>query len=133
MKRLTRHRLVTFLLAFLSALLVASFGALVSAAGHGWNAALLSTTALLTIPCAAAAWTLRGKRGGRMLAGLVTVANVAIDAALVFLTFRGGTGDFNGVVEHLAIPVVAWLAIWLAWQILGLVAVLPGRRASGRL
>lgn len=122
------RRLLFHAFALLSALLVAAFGVLVSAAGHGWTVAPFAATALLTIPAAAAAWSLRTTRAGRGLADVVSVANVAVDAGLVWFTLRDGMADFESLAGHLAVPVTLWAALWLGWQALALAAAFPRER-----
>jgi hypothetical protein len=100
-------------------------------AGHGWSSAGISSTAVVTVPVCALAWSHRDRRLGRVLAALLTACMLAADAGIVLGTQREGTGCLLKVWNAAPEWLVAWCVLWLAWQGLTL-WVLVRRPVPGR-
>jgi len=110
--------------AFVSGCVVAIIAIVITAGGHGWTAAMISATAVLTAPAGAAAWSVRHGRHGRTVAAIVTTINAIIDLTLAVLTWREGFAYVANTFEHLAPLIVAWAVLWLSWQAVPLIALM---------
>lgn len=105
---------VTILLgAIVSGVVVAFLAVLMGGAGHGWTAAIVSMTAVLTAPLGAAAWLLRS----RGTAFVAVATNLVLDTTFVVRTFTEGLEYAAKAVEHMPHVVVAWAALWIGWQV----------------
>jgi hypothetical protein len=95
---------------------VAGLAALMAGAGHGWSSGGISSTAVVTVPVCALAWSLRDRRLGRVLAALLTACMLAADAGIVLGTQREGTGYLVKVWNAAPGLLAAWSVLWLGWQ-----------------
>jgi hypothetical protein len=120
-------RIAFLAFSILCGLLVAAFGVIIGAGGHGWVAASVSATALLTAPAGAAAWLLRRSRRGRRVAFIVLAVNGAIDVLFVLFSAREGFAYAVEAFDHAAFAVLAWAALWVGWQLVPVLSLVNRR------
>ncbi|KRD38985.1 hypothetical protein ASE43_16810 [Lysobacter sp. Root983] len=105
-------------------LLSALLSLMAAGGGHGWNSALpFGLMSLVLYPCVSVAYTNRGPGLGLVL---LAVLAVFLDGALVARTLREGVHYMYAVWPF----AVAWLALWLFWQV-AVIAALVRRRRHG--
>jgi hypothetical protein len=126
----TATQLITLVVAFVSGCGTATIAILISAGGHGWTAAVISASAVLTAPAGAAAWSVRHDRYGRSIATFVMFINTMIDTEFLILTWREGFEYAAETIEHHASLVAVWAALWLIWQAVPVLALLRTRRPT---
>lgn len=118
--------MATMIAASMSGLAIAAMAIPLGGAGHGWTGALWSAVAVITAPLGALAWRYRDLDAGRVIARVVIAIDLVADV-LLLVSARGG--DFASAWRHLAPLVVAWAALWIAWQIPPALASRRSRRS----
>ena len=101
------------LLALVYAFVVAGMAFIIGGGGHGWVSTLISSVGLVLLPAALIAWA----RHHRPTAIVAAALAIAADIAMAIATAREGFEYVERVFESFPVLVLAWLLLWLGWQV----------------
>jgi hypothetical protein len=114
------------LIGFVYGVVLAGMAFVIAGGGHGWCSTLISAVGVILLPLVAIAWV----RRRRTTAAIAIAAGVISDIALIFATAREGVEYVKRIFETIPVFVLAWLALWLVWQISVTVALVRGTFTS---
>jgi hypothetical protein len=103
---------------------IACLALLISGAGHGWNAAFISSVSVIGAPLSALAWSSRKKHIGFFLAITVLLGALIFDVLLWGATMSEGTSYVKKVWSWGPGWVLLWGALFASWQLLAASVVL---------
>ena len=129
--RRTTVVILVVLAALLSGLLITAIAIALSGGGHGWNSALISASAVITAPAGVLCWFVRSSQTGHRLTVTLIVVNVAIVFVFVIQTMAEGAEHVIRVWRALPGYAVAWMILWLVWQIVPVAGLVSRRRRAG--
>lgn len=98
-------------------------------AGEGWMSPCSCILGLAVVPIAAVGIALRAAVAGKIL----TLVGLAIDGLIFTQSLNEGINYAQRTWRFLPFVMVAWVALWLLWQITALLSLAwPSRRQTGR-
>ena len=104
---------ITTFLAFVWGCAIACLAFMMLGAGHGWVDAAFSSVAIFLMPLAVLGWSYRGKNLGYLIAYIVLLLAVTVDAYLCT-----HTESLDKVWAVAAFVLILWAILWFGWQVL---------------
>jgi hypothetical protein len=101
---------------------ICGLSAIFTGGGHGWGSAMLACFSVVGAPLAAAAWSLRGKKSGKILGSVSLVIAIVGNVFLTSNTAEEGFSYVAKVWEFMPIPMLIWAVLFLGWQVLAALA-----------
>jgi hypothetical protein len=97
--------------------------------GHGWTSgASVAMIGAFTAPATAAVWLARRRRLGRILAGVLVLVNVLVDASMIEESLDAERGMVHRVWDAMPGTVILAAVLIVVWQVLPVAALIFGRR-----
>jgi hypothetical protein len=92
--------------------------------GHGWSSACsVSGVALITYPLSGVAWAMRRRPAGKAVALFLLLAAIVADFELRNDARAEDNYYFERVWSNERADVIAWAALWFAWQVVVVAAL----------
>ena len=98
----------------------------IAGGGHGLCSSLISAVGLVLLPLATVALV----RRNRTTAAIAITLGLLSDIAMVLATAREGVEYVERILKSIPLFVLSWLALWLVWQSVVIVALGRGTFTS---